>query len=213
MEEAIRKMLHGFHHFRKEHFDETGLFDSLRHGQSPKVLAIACSDSRVDPALLTRSAPGDIFAIRNVANLVPAYAPDNLCHGVSAALEYAVKHLQVEHIVVLGHSDCGGIKALMSEDWEAKPGEFIHRWLSIAEEARRAVLERLPDAEPEMRRHACEEAAIILSLNNLTTFPWIRERVESGRLKLHGWYFDMIHGRLLHYDADSEEFAPIADRT
>ncbi len=211
MEEAIRKMLRGFRHFRKEHFDDTGLFDELRHGQSPKALVVACSDSRVDPALLTRSAPGDIFVIRNVANLIPAYDPDGRCHGVSAALEYAVRRLHVEHVIVLGHSDCGGIKALMSEERNNGQGEFIHRWLSVAEEARNAVLERLPEASMETRRHACEEAAVTLSLENLMTFPWVRERVESGALKLHGWHFDLAHGCLRFYDAESGEFRLMPD--
>mgnify|MGYP002347012188 CR=1 FL=1 len=116
MEECIRKLLHGFQSFQETYFSgNSELFDQLRHGQHPRVLVIACSDSRVDPALLTSCDPGDIFVVRNVANLVPPYEPGvGHHHGVSAALEYAVRVLKVGHIIILGHSDCGGVSTLLA---------------------------------------------------------------------------------------------------
>ena len=207
MDDAIQKMIHGFRHFRKEYFcDETELYEQLRHGQMPSTLVIACCDSRVDPALITRSAPGEIFVIRNVANLVPPYHPDSSFHGVSSAIEYAVCDLNVKHIIVLGHSNCGGIRALMSEDREVKTGEFLHRWLCLAEPARNAVQRELSGETPQVKHRACEESAILLSVENLTTFPWIRKRVGEGRLHIHGWYFNMDDGELYSYDSGEERF-------
>ena len=165
MDDAIARLIHGFRSFRNIYFSgDAELFDQLKHGQNPRILVIACSDSRVDPALLTQSAPGDLFVIRNVANLVPPCEPDTRHHGVSAALEYAVTALEVEHIIVLGHSDCGGIHALMKRTPERPAGEFLERWLDLAEPARRAVQEKLPDADEMTRRHACEEASLVLAL-------------------------------------------------
>ncbi len=202
----IDRMIGGYKKFRKAHFSgDAELFRRLNEGQSPKTLVIACSDSRVDPALLTRSAPGEIFVVRNVANLVPPYEPDTLHHGVSAALEYAVKVLEVENIIVFGHSQCGGIRALMS-DGQGEGTEFIETWLAIAEPARRYVREELTQLSPAQQIHACEKASLLLGLENLLTFPWIRERVEAGNLALHAWYFHIGRARLFRYDANREGF-------
>lgn len=214
MADVIEKLLRGFGSFRSNHFSGTGgLFEQLRHGQHPKVLVIACSDSRVDPALLLNCDPGDIFVIRNVANLIPPYEPGSLSshHGVSAALEYAVCKLHVEHIIVLGHSDCGGIKALLGRkraDAE-EAGEFLSLWLDLAEPAREAVERELPDAAEEVRRQACEEASLVLSAENLLTFPWLRERVERGELELHAWYFHLATGVLYGFDRESRSFTKL----
>ena len=182
MEEAIEKMLHGFRSFRDTYFSgDSELFDQLKHGQHPRSLIIACSDSRVDPALITESDPGDLFVIRNVANLVPPYEPDTRHHGVSAALEYAVNGLQVEHIIIIGHSDCGGIHALMERTPEKPAGEFLDAWLDLAEPAKQAAMV-LSNASTHTRHRACEEASLVLGLENLLTFPWIKARVDAGKL-------------------------------
>ena len=212
MDPTIRRLIHGFRHFRKAYFsDSTELYSRLKHGQMPGTLMIACCDSRVDPAHLTRSTPGELFVIRNVANLVPPYHPDSTFHGVSSAIEYAVRTLEVKHIIVLGHSHCGGIHALMTEEEHRAPGEFLKPWLSLAEPARQRVKEQLGDQPPELQCRACEESAILLSMENLMTFPWIRERVEAGELKIHGWYFNLEHGELFDYDSEAEEFRPLSD--
>lgn len=184
--------------------------DLAQHGQSPKTLIIACSDSRVDPSIITESGPGDIFVVRNVANLVPPYAPDvTTLHGVSAALEFAVRILQVKHIVILGHSNCAGIGALM-EPGKTDNTDFIGMWVNIAAKAREKTLaECRPDESPREIQHRCEKESILLSLSNLTGFPWVREKVEAGTLKLHGWYFSMDQGHLMEYDPRAGQFQAV----
>lgn len=178
----------------------------MRLGQSPKAAIIACSDSRVDPALLTGAEPGDVFVVRNVANLVPPYAPDGGFSSVPAALEFAVLSLGIEHLIVLGHAQCGGIRALMED--QAK-GEFLGKWVDIARRARERVLVELPAKPADLQARACEQAAILLSLDNLMTYPWIATRVGGGTLHLHGWYFDITAGAMLHYQPDRQAFLPI----
>lgn len=207
----IAKFIKGFMRFQQNYFcDEDALFAELITGQNPKALVVACSDSRVDPAIITDCAPGDIFVIRNVANLIPAYEPDGRRHGVSAALEFAVRKLQVEHVIVLGHSRCGGIEALM-EGGDGDPGgDFILDWMDIAAPAREEVLRELQGKDPDKQCRACEQAAVLVSLRNLLTFPWVAARVEAGSLILHGWYFDMEKGELLGYLPQVGSFEPLA---
>ena len=203
----IAQFIAGFKRFRQHYFDpKNERFAALKKGQNPKVLVIGCSDSRVDPARLTGCGPGELFVIRNVANLVPPCEYDVHHHGVSAALEYAVCHLEVEHIIILGHSGCGGIGALMHGIDNGRPTEFIGPWVQIAERARERVLKELPEKDPAMQSRACEQAAILVSLENLLTFPWISERVESGSLLLHGWYFDIGAGQLCSYIPEKAGF-------
>ena len=206
----IERFIAGFRTFQKEYFGpEFSHFEPLKHGQTPKTMIIGCSDSRVDPALLTKCAPGDIFIVRNVANLVPPCENASGLHGVSAALEFAVCHLAVEHIIVLGHSQCGGIKALMAGNCGCKEDGFISNWMSIAATAREKVLAELPEKGPILQQRAAEQAAILLSLENLHTFPWIDQRVASGTLSLHGWYFDLTAGELMEYQPHSGLFQKI----
>lgn len=203
----IIKFISGFKQFKEQYFSEDNdLFSSLRDGQSPKVLLVGCSDSRVDPALLTGCAPGDLFVVRNVANLIPPAEHDSSHHGVSAALEYAVCHLEIEHVIILGHSSCGGIKALLEGVPEGRSAEYIGPWVSIAKRARDQVLFELANKEKEKQACACEQAAILVSLDNLMTYPWLKERVEAGYITLHGWYFDIFTGQLLTYQSATRQF-------
>ncbi|MHC1753628.1 carbonic anhydrase [Humidesulfovibrio sp.] len=208
----IAKFLSGFKMFQRTYFcGDNELFNDLNRAQNPKVLVIACSDSRVDPALLTGCEPGDMFVVRNVANLVPPYEDAPGRHGVSAALEYAVKMLEVEHVIVLGHSCCGGISALMSPKRQ-ELGEFIAPWVKIAEAALNEVESKLPGIDEPLRQRACEQAAVLVSLENLLTFPWLWERVMQQRVYLHGWYFDMQKGELLSYLPETGTFEPLVAR-
>ena len=208
----IPRFLAGFKNFQRTYFcDGSTFFSDLKRGQTPKVLVIACSDSRVDPAILTGCEPGDMFVVRNVANLVPPYEKTPGNHGVSAAVEYAVRVLGVEHVIVLGHSCCGGIQALMHPQKE-KLGEFIAPWVKIAEPALREVNEKLADKDFHLRQHACEKAAVLVSLENLLTFPWVFERVMRGEMHLHGWYFDLERGELLSYLPETGSFEPLVAR-
>lgn len=209
----IERFINGFRVFQKDYFGpDSSHFEPLKKGQNPSTMLIGCSDSRVDPAILTNSAPGDLFMVRNVANLVPPYQLDDALHGVSAALEFAVCHLQVEHIIVLGHSSCGGIKALMDGTCGCLGGGFISHWMTIAQPAKDQVLADLHDKDPRLQQRATEQAAILLSLENLHTFPFIDERVCVGKLSLHGWYFDLEQGQLLEYVPQEGVFARVTDR-
>lgn len=191
----ISTLLSGYQNFYQKYFIEnTEVFERLvKEGQSPQTLVIACSDSRVDPSILMDTKPGDIFVIRNVANLVPPYESEiGGCHGTSAAIEYAVCHLGVENIIVLGHSDCGGIKALMDD--EQKDETFIDTWLYIADKAKYEALKAGHDQHKACE--LCEKESIRISISNMMTFPFIKERVETGKLELHGWYFNLNSGSL-----------------
>jgi carbonic anhydrase len=207
----IATFVEGFERFQEKYIAGDGsLYSRLRQGQSPSTLVISCCDSRADPGMLLGAGPGDIFVVRNVANLVPPYRNGAEMPGIRADIEFAIKSLNVEQIIILGHSSCGGIGALMAgEGITGSQFEFIGTWVSIAREARERVLRELADESPAVQARACEQSAIALSLGNLMTFPWIRERVEAGKLALHGWYFDLDAGELLAYSPQKSAFLPL----
>lgn len=200
------ELIDGYRRFRATAWPERRrLFEQLAtRGQRPQLMVIACADSRVDPAMIFDAEPGDIFVVRNVANLVPPYAPNGSCHGTSAALEFGVLWLQVRHLVVLGHGHCGGIRALL----EGPPiplGDFFGPWIATAARARERVEASAP-ADPQL---AAEYAGITVSLENVMTFPWIADRVADGRLRLHGAHFDVSSGVLALRQADGS-FEPVS---
>jgi len=208
----IQRLLKGFQTFKENYYESAhSVFHSLKEGQSPKSMIIGCSDSRVDPAILTGSAPGDIFVMRNVANLVPLYEESSGRHGVSAALEFAVCYLKVEHVIVLGHSGCGGINALMTGAYGPAGKGFISNWMSIAAPARDKVLAELPGEDEQNQQRAAEKAAIGISLENLRTFPFINTGIRQGRLSLHGWYFDLQTGDLYIHNSETGLFHKLAN--
>ena len=202
------KLTRGFMEFRNGTFvSQRAQFEQLALEQRPRVMMIACSDSRVDPAILTNAEPGDVFMVRNVANLVPPCLVDRAQHGISAALQFGVTALGVEHIVVFGHVDCGGIYALLTGDPAiGEEHAFIHRWLHIADEARRRTLVMARGRPLEIQLRILEREAIKTSLANLLTFPWIEERVVAGRLRLHGWSFDINQGEVHAYVPEQDAF-------
>ncbi len=158
---------------------------------------IACSDSRVDPSIIFDAEPGEIFMVRNVASLVPPCTLDERCHGTSAALEFGVLGLVVEHVVVLGHGHCGGIGALLrGADKGDTKSDFIGPWLSCASDVRDRVTREMPDASHAEKARALEYETVRQSIRNLMTFPWIDKRVRAGELSLHGWHFDIAKGSL-----------------
>ena len=176
-----------------------------KKGQKPDVMIIGCCDSRAAPEMIFDAVPGELFVVRNVANLVPPYAPDGEAHGVSAALEFAVQVLRVKHIVVMGHAQCGGVKALTEDSAPLSPGDFIGRWMSIIEpDASRLKPTAGEDQESFITR--LEHGVIKRSLQNLMTFPCIRTKVERGTLALHGAYFGVAKGDLYILDKASGEF-------
>ena len=203
------QLIKGFQRFREQHFaSDNALYSNLvAYGQTPKTLVVGCCDSRVDPALIMDCAPGDLFVIRNVANLVPpAESSNSGHHGTSAALEFGVRNLLVEHIIVLGHAHCGGIRALVETGGINNPDSFIDDWMHLVESARAEVAAEMPEASFDDQVRSCEQRAILVSLSNLMTFPWVRERVEHGTLMLHGWYFDIERGQLLRFTTTTNTF-------
>ncbi|KAI9329064.1 carbonate dehydratase [Obelidium mucronatum] len=208
----MSKFLSGFRRFQKTYFgDNSDLYDSLKNGQSPKTLLIACCDSRVDPAIITDCEPGDLFVVRNVANLVAPYNPDKSHHGVSAALEFAVKGLKVNNIIVMGHTKCGGIAALMRGITDSDETEFLGPWMTIAEKARQKVLKHFGHKEMDIQNRACEHASILLSLENLVSYPWVREKLMNETITIHGWYFDFEDGELLALNPETLVFEPLVE--
>lgn len=201
-------LIEGFRNFREEYFlREAEFFETLKAGQNPNTLVIACCDSRVDPAILMGCRPGDLFVVRNVAALVPPMENASASDAVMAAVEYGVKHLDVDHVVVMGHSNCGGIHGLIHPQ-EVESEAYIKGWLKLAS----PVLDDLDHAEigeDEVLRHRrCEEASILLSIDNLLSYDWVEERVRAGSLKLHALYYDMHDGNLFVWDAVQEDFVP-----
>ena len=197
----IEKLSKGYERFRNGYFKRNrARLEQLAEKQTPQIAIVSCCDSRVDPGILFDVEPGDIFVIRNVANLVPPFETKGDYHGTSAALEFAVTCLQVKQVVVLGHANCGGIRALMENDTSIKSDGFIYSWMQLAALAKKEVLERIDLATPEQRINACEKTAVSYSLRNLMSYPWIRDRVEAGGLDLVGCYYDLRSGELVTLD-------------
>lgn len=190
----MQRLIEGYRRFRAEIWPgERARYQALaRDGQNPETLVIACSDSRVDPATVFGAAPGEMFAVRNVAGLVPPHHPDAGYHGTSAALEYGVRVLNVSRIVVLGHAQCGGVRAMV-EGAPAGARDFVEPWIRLAEDALRSLPNHL-DHDHLLDR--CEKEVVRLSLRNLMTFPWIAEAVRDGSLALHGFRFAIETGIL-----------------
>jgi carbonic anhydrase len=201
----FRSLLEGYHRFRSTNYAvQRQRWEQLAEGQHPPILLIGCCDSRVDPSIIFDTGPGELFVLRNVANLVPPYEVGGGRHAASAAIEFAVTGLQVRHIVVLGHGACGGIAAALAGRTAADEGSFIHRWMSIIDECRDKVL--AGDAADKQRELELE--AIQVSLSNLRTFPFIAEREDAGAIKLHGAYFAIAEGVLHVLDPATRAFTP-----
>lgn len=210
-----KKLVEGFYHFQKDYFKSEKKLqyqELVEEGQKPETLVIACSDSRIDPAILTNSDPGEFFAIRNVAALVPPYKSTSVLRGTSSAIEYAVRFLEVKHIVILGHSGCGGINALATGNYQVGNNhnfQFLNRWLGIGEKAKEEVFKKFHCSHEEEKIRILEQATILTSMENLLCFPWIKDKCDREELQIHGWYFDMITGELLEYNTEQKAFEKI----
>jgi carbonic anhydrase len=204
-------LIEGYRRFRKTGWNaERERWAELAEGQSPKVMIIACSDSRVEPARIFDSRPGELFVVRNIANLVPPFERDTHYHGVSAALEFGITQLEVEELVVMGHGFCGGCAAALTGQFDEAPhgaGHFIAHWIGMLSEAR----ERIRAEHPGLDRaafQAMELEGVRISLRNLRSFPWVRAREVDGRIRLHGAYFAIADGILHLCDETNGAFAP-----
>ncbi|WP_292903218.1 carbonic anhydrase [Niveispirillum sp.] len=206
----LKDLIEGFREFRRTNFkQQRGLFRTLAWaGQKPKAALITCCDSRVDPTLIFAAQPGDIFVVRNVANLVPPYTPNKDYHGTSAALEFAVRELGVQLLVVMGHTQCGGVAAL-PKDRSDQNSDFVDHWMSIAEPALAKLRAGLPaGTDPDLPE--LERAVVRLSLDNLRTFPWIAEAEKAGKLLLCGMLFDVADAELHVLDNATGQFQPVS---
>lgn len=209
---SFTDMIEGYRRFRETGWaQQRERWDELRDSQSPGVMVIACSDSRVDPSQIFDTNPGEVFVVRNVAALVPPFETTPGRHGVSAALEFAVQVLKVGEIVVMGHGRCGGCQAALTQELkDAPPGEggFIAHWIDLLDEARETVRATHGDDHSREALRAMEKEGVKVSLANLRTFPCIREKEKAGELRLIGAYFAISDGILHIMDAQTGEFAP-----
>jgi len=206
-----QRLIEGYRTFLDERFPrEKDRFEALAEkGQSPEVMVIGCCDSRVSPEVIFDASPGELFVVRNVANLVPPFETGGDYHGTSAALEFAVQALRVKHIVVLGHARCGGVRAFADDTAPLSPGDFIGRWMNLIKPAGERLGPHNGNLEEYLPR--LELAAIENSLKNLMTFPCVRILVERGKLQLHGAYFGVATGVLLVRDPETGEFKPVVE--
>jgi carbonic anhydrase len=211
MSEFPAHLLEGYRTFSSQRLptEQTRYRELSERGQSPAVMVIGCCDSRVSPEVIFDAGPGELFVMRNIANLVPVYEPDGGAHGVSAALEFAVNVLHVKHIVILGHAQCGGIRAFIDDIEPLSPGDFIGRWMAMFTKPGEKVAQREHESRQDFVTRI-EKAAVFRSLENLLTFPFVRTAVESGELQLHGAYFGVAEGALFVLDPAAKEFKSIS---
>jgi carbonic anhydrase len=202
------KILRGIRHFQKHVFPQNRtLFQRLAAGQSPEVLMVGCSDSRLALDLITQSAPGDIFVSRNAGNIVPPY---DRADALSATIEYAVCALNIRHIIVCGHSDCGAMKALLNPEL-AKSMPHVSRWLRHAEGARRALDELPKEVSDKDALAAVTKLSILLQLEHLKTHPYVFAKMQNGDLQLHGWRFEIESGEVDAWDAERKSWSAVHD--
>jgi carbonic anhydrase len=203
MEKSFKKIIKGYRAFRKKYANiGNSVMRHLAHyGQKPKIMVVACCDSRVDPALILQCDPGDLFIVRNVANIVPPYEADEGHHGTSAALEFGICYLDVKDLIILGHSHCGGIDALLNSK-QLKQNDFITRWVSLIK-----TDTDIKDANEYAKQ------ALIHSYENCLTFPWIKERMMQKKLHLHLWFFDIREGEISAYSFLSNRYQKLTNGT
>ena len=213
MNKDIDSLIEGYKKFRANHFasEDSTFHDLVRQGQKPKALVIACSDSRVDPALVLNCQPGDLFVVRNVANLVPPYEIDDQSyHGTSAALEFGISVLEIPQLIVFGHTQCGGIQSLLEHSHKKfGPKSFLTKWMGMATSAYDAVANNHNDDSFDDKITLCGQYSLRHSLKNLQTFPWIAERQMRGVLQIRAWNFHMTKGILEEYDPKQDLFKVI----
>jgi len=193
--------------------NEKTFLELSEKGQQPKALYIGCSDSRVLPNLMTKSAPGDLFVIRNVGNFVAPYNPDNSFHSTASAIEYAVSILKTQNIIVCGHTHCGAICAMFESEEKMNNPDLIHtrKWLTLGENAKKQALLALGNrADKDMTLRLTEKLSVISQIENLLTYPSVKSKVDAGKLSIHGWMYDIESGEIEYYDAETSQFEPLS---
>lgn len=205
MQRSFEKVINGYNKFKQIYKnDEANLMEQLAiSGQNPDVMVVSCCDSRVDPSMILQCKPGDLFIARNVANIIPPYEIDESHHGTSAALEFGICYLEVKHLIIWGHSQCGGIAALLNADSIKEQNDFIGSWIDIIRKN-----EDFCD-DPTLRVDAMAKKALSLSYNNCLTFPWIKERVDNNKLQIHRWFFNIKEAQVYCYNSEEGHYAPL----
>lgn len=203
------KLLNGFRVFKSTTYNQKKdmIEHLLKQGQKPSTMIISCSEIRIPPAEIFSTNPGELYIVNNIGGLVPKYDTTAGVHGIMSAIEYAVKNLEVENIIVLGHSKCNGIKMILSDQFanNGKLSTSMKAWLSIAEEARAEVKADKYD-DPEKEQFACEHESLIISLKNLMGYPYVAERLSKNKINLFAWHFDITTGDISAYNPDSGFF-------
>ncbi|MBN9287260.1 MAG: carbonate dehydratase [Gammaproteobacteria bacterium 39-13] len=204
MENTFKKIIQGYQAFRQKYAlgDDAVMHYLAHHGQQPEIMVVACCDSRVDPALIMQCDPGDLFVVRNVANIIPPFEKDEAHHGTSAALEFGIQGLKVQHLIILGHSQCGGIHALLNQE-DLSENDFINNWVSLIETNKHA------------HKNVDEFAkkALLDSYHNCMTFPWIKQKVESKELNIHLWFFNIKEGEIFTYSQTQKKYVRLDENS
>jgi carbonic anhydrase len=203
----MKKLIDGLQKFQTGYFKaHRELFEELAQGQHPRVLFITCSDSRIDPNLMTQLEVGEIFVIRNAGNIIPPYGATN--GGEGASIEYAIEALNIEQVIICGHSHCGAMKGLLKIDALEEKMPQVYQWLRQAEATRRLIKENYQHLEGEDLLNITIEQNILTQLENIQTYPVVRSRLHQGRLSIHGWFYELETGTVLAYDPIIHEFIP-----
>lgn len=203
----MKRLIEGLHQFQTSYFSShRELFELLSHGQHPRILFITCSDSRIDPNLITQAEPGDMFIIRNAGNIIPAYGATN--GGEGAAVEYAVHALGIQEIIVCGHSHCGAMKGLLQLSKLEDEMPAVYEWLKHAEATRRTIKENYQGYEGETLLNVTIEENVLTQLENLRTYPVIHSKLHSGQMRLHAWVYHIETGAVLEYDPVQGQYVP-----
>ncbi len=206
----MEKLYKGVHKFQKSYFKkEEDFFNRLSESQMPEVLFITCSDSRVDPNLVTQSKPGELFIVRNVGNIIPPYNAIKDKNSVAAAIEFAAMELKVKDIIVCGHSNCGAMKALYKKDEDFASMPHLGDWLKIAMPVKEVINAFYPGLKGEPCHRITEEENILMQLGNIQTYPFVEELLKKGEVHLHGWYYDIGTGDIYAYNPNSGAFEKI----
>lgn len=207
----MEKLFKGIARFRREDFEShRELFKELGRKQQPHTLFVGCSDSRVVPELITRTRPGELFMIRNIANIIPPYRRTDEYVGTASAVEYAVQVLNVEAIVICGHSNCGGCAAMHESPEKLKHIPDVARWLQASSEVKDRVERQLVEGTPEEKEWLTEQINILVQMRNLLTYPYIRQRYDEGRIDILGWYYIIETGEVFNFNDQSETFELIS---
>ncbi len=210
----IGKIVSGFRVFKSTTYQKQKdiIHHLLEQGQKPTTMVITCSDIRISPSEIFAANPGELYILSNVGGIVPKFDAKGI-HGIMAAIEYAVKEIEVQNIIILGHAKCNAMKMIMSENFvesKKKLSESMHTWLSIASEAREAVKREMTDKSEEEQLEACEHESLVVSMHNLMEYPYVAEAVKKQKLNVIGWHFDIEKGEIMSFNPDNGFFEPIS---